>query len=66
MYQVREEGLGGEVLVVLFRQLLWALEHLKANHLETLPLKSRDDLPDKTALHAVRLHLNVKNPSRDN
>jgi len=53
-----EEGLGGEVLVVLSSELLGGSEELHAAELEALVLKALDDLTNKTALNTIGLDSN--------
>ena len=57
--EVAEEGLGGEVGVVLFGVRLLHRHHLHAAEEETLGLEALDDLADETALDAVGLDHDV-------
>lgn len=55
LHQGAEEGLGGEVGVVLLGEGALHLHHLHSLKEEALLLKTADDVADKAALHAVRL-----------
>ena len=57
--EVAEEGLGGEVGVVLLGVRLLHRHHLHAAEEETLGLEALDDLADETALDAVGLDHDV-------
>eukprot|EP00282_Hemiselmis_andersenii_P034816 CAMPEP_0169450186 /NCGR_PEP_ID=MMETSP1042-20121227/13018_1 /TAXON_ID=464988 /ORGANISM="Hemiselmis andersenii, Strain CCMP1180" /LENGTH=153 /DNA_ID=CAMNT_0009561991 /DNA_START=43 /DNA_END=501 /DNA_ORIENTATION=+ len=50
-----EEGLGGEVGVVVLEELLRGASHLHRHELEALVLETRDDGADDATLDAVRL-----------
>ena len=57
--EASEEGLGGEVGVVLLEVLLAGRRHFESDELEALLLKASDDLADKAAHDAVGLDHNV-------
>jgi len=53
--ETREEGLGGEVFVVLLEMLLGGAHELDGDELEATVLEARDDGADQTTLNAIRL-----------
>jgi hypothetical protein len=59
VHEVAEEGLGGEVRVVLLRVRLLHRHHLEAAEEEALGLEALDDGADETALDAVGLDHDV-------
>merc|ERR1712000_392958 len=57
--EASEEALGGQVGVVLLKELLGGVGHLQGSELEALLLKALDDLADQATLDAVGLDHNV-------
>lgn len=58
--QAGEEGLGGQVLVVLLQQSLGGRHHLQGNQLQALALEAGDDLANQAALDACINGSNIK------
>jgi len=54
----REEGLGGEILVVLLKMLLARSHQLDGGELVAALLESRDDRANESTLDAIRLDSN--------
>jgi len=57
--EASEEALGGQIGIVLLKQLARRCHELERLQLEALLLESTNNLPDQSSLNAIRLDHNV-------